>query len=231
MNTLFMILAFFCQDCRNANYLTIEKEHEKALSLLQITRPTATNYKEYCYLRAVNYFALNKKKEAETWITKYNDSFNEGTRRYDTLIYIMEQNIVSWKDGDLADIERDMRISRSRLETAKAGTKTQEIQKQIIEKLDKLIKEKENEQNKQQASNSLPMPGEAEIKPMEESRISGGKGEGKFDEKKFRDYAKSWGSLPPAKRAAVLREIEQEVPKKYRILVEDYLKSLSRTNK
>jgi hypothetical protein len=236
MITAFYVLNFLCLfgvDTTEAKRLTTDKYYAKSTEVLKYVRPTAENYKEYCFLQAANYFALNDKENCEKWLAKYSDSFNSSTRRYDVLTAIMEEDITKWKNGDLFDIERDMRNSVTRLETSSGGKETQRIQQQIVDKLNKLIEEEENK-NKQSgnadANSPLPTP-ESQPQPQQDSVIQGGSGAGVTAEKLLKQYAGKWGDLPPEKREAVIKEIEMSIPKKYAPFVEEYMRAANRYRK
>ena len=60
---------------------------------------------------------------------------------------LMHFDMVSWQDKDLGWIARKMDNIERRLDLSRGGPKTQKLQKEVIARLDELIKEKEN-QNK-----------------------------------------------------------------------------------
>jgi len=51
------------------------------------------------------------------------------------------------------------------------------------------------------------------------------------DEKKLATLAKSWGTMPDKDRARAIMEITRDLPARYRVVIEDYFKSLSSTGK
>ena len=217
-------------------------DYEASLILLAAVKPNKDIYNEYCFLMAVNHFALNDKLGAEKWIKAINDTFEPLQRRHASLVFLMEEDIKHWKEGDLNDIERDMRKSADRLNNAQAGDKTQVVQKQIVDKLDKLIKEQEDKAAAAAAAANAPKgpdgkplpqppgaaPGQQPNQPAADSVVMGGKGEGKVDEKKLRQYAENWGTLPPAQRAKVVEEITRDLPPKYKPMIDEYFKALNR---
>lgn len=52
-------------------------------------------------------------------------------------------------------------------------------------------------------------------------------GKGVVDEKKLREYADKWGTMPERERAKAITEITKDLPARYRVVIEDYFKSLS----
>lgn len=162
--------------------------------------------------------------------------------RYRMVATLMFFDIQSWsKDPkDLANIGRLMDNSGRRLELAKGGTQTQDIQKRIVFRLDEKIKELEKKQQggggggggsgEGQCPSGGPPGGGAtqSSSPAGDSTIMGGSGPGKVDEKKLRHYADVWGKLPAAERAKAVQEITRDLPPKFKPMIEDYFKSLNR---
>jgi hypothetical protein len=56
----------------------------------------------------------------------------------------------------------------------------------------------------------------------------GGEGKGLVTEKKLRQVAENWGSLPPMERAKVVQEVTRDIPAKYKPMVDEYFKALNR---
>ena len=52
----------------------------------------------------------------------------------------------TWKDKDLGAVARKMKVVEDRLDLARGGPETQKKQKEIVARLDELIKELENKQ-------------------------------------------------------------------------------------
>ncbi len=57
----------------------------------------------------------------------------------------------------------------------------------------------------------------------------GGAGRGTVDEKKLREFAEKWGTMPEKERAKAISEITKDLPARYRVVIEDYFKALSST--
>jgi hypothetical protein len=58
----------------------------------------------------------------------------------------------------------------------------------------------------------------------------GGSGPGNVDEKKLRQIAEEWGSLPPEKRAKIVEDITRDLPAKYKPMIDEYFKALNRVH-
>lgn len=48
-----------------------------------------------------------------------------------------------------------------------------------------------------------------------------------MDEKKLKQYAEKWGTLPAAERQKLVQEITRDMPAKYKPMIEQYFKSLN----
>jgi hypothetical protein len=143
---------------------------------------------------------------------------------------------------DLSNITRLMDNSGRRLELARGGEKTQDIQKKIVFRLDELIKDLENKNKPGQGQangGNCPNggtpgngpPGGNTVQPSSpagDSVIMGGSGSGKIDEKQLRQIAETWGSLPPDKRAKIEAELTRDLPPKYELMIKEYFNSLNR---
>ena len=57
----------------------------------------------------------------------------------------MALDMVAWKDKDLGSIARKMDNIERRLDLSRGGPKTQKLQKEVVARLDELIKEMENQ--------------------------------------------------------------------------------------
>jgi hypothetical protein len=97
--------------------------------------------------KAVAEHALMKAREANTTIVRLLDDVTDAPERYKMVAALMVFDIMSWKDKDLGSIARKMDNIERRLDLSRGGPKTQKLQKEVVARLDELIKEKEN-QNK-----------------------------------------------------------------------------------
>jgi hypothetical protein len=229
-NYLFSIfLSFFNVDV--AMKLATVGDYDTSNVILNKTKLTKENSGQYLFLKAANAYALNKKQDALKWLDLLENSFEEIPVRYRNLGYLMEMEIKGWSLEDLGDIGRDMRISKDRLRTGKGGGKTQKVQQDIIAKLDKLIKNKEDQNNQaeQQAKQAAEDKAKANQSPTPaiEEIIASTQGKGTVDEKKLKVIAESWGTMPPKQRAKVIMDLTKDLPARYRVVIEDYFKALS----
>jgi len=226
-----------------AKSLSVKRVYEEALAALTVARPEeAVDPSAYFFYKAVAEHALIKKEQATRSITRLLDDVTDAPDRYKMVATLMFFEMQNWSPDpkDLANIEKLMDNSGRRLDLARAGKETQEIQKKIVFRLDEIIKEAENKQKQQGQCNGGNCPNGScpggqsggnttqPSNPANDSVIMGGAGAGKVDDKKLRQYAEQWGTLPPDKRAEIVNETTRDLPAKYKPMIEDYFKSLNR---
>ena len=64
---------------------------------------------------------------------------------------------------------------------------------------------------------------------MQDSNIATNGGPGKVDEKKLKELAEVWGKLPEKDRAKAMMELTKDLPPRYRQVIEDYFKTLAKS--
>ncbi|MCI0459152.1 MAG: hypothetical protein L0Z62_19520, partial [Gemmataceae bacterium] len=108
-----------------------------------------------------------------------------------------------------------------RLDLARGGPQTQKQQREVILRLDELIKELENKAKQQQQGSSpnggscpdgsQPQPGQQgganPTRPMEKSQIATNGGSGRVDPARLRKLAEGWGKMNEAQRAQAMQEV------------------------
>ena len=219
--------------------LTNARVYEESLEALTQVKPEDTvEPGTHLFHKAVAEHALIKNDDAMRSIVRLLDDVSEAPDRYKMLATIMLIDMGNWKrdEKDLANIKRLMDNSERRLTQARGGKVTQDIQKKIVFRLDELIKEKEQQAKGNSNGGSCPnggegnSPGAGSKTPKSgapDSTIMGGSGEGKVDEKKLKEFAEKWGTMPEKDRARAIVEITKDLPARYRVVIEEYFKSLS----
>lgn len=225
-----------------AKALAGKRIYEEALEALRGVRPEeAVDPGAYFFYRAVTEHALIQKDAASISVARLLDDVVDLPDRYRVVATLMLFDMQAWsKDAkDLANIGRLMDNSGRRLDLARGGPQTQEIQKKILFRLDEAIKEMENQATKPGNCNGGQCPNGGQPKsgdnitpngPAADSVIMGGGGKGTVDEKRLRKLSEEWGKLPAAERAKAVQEITRDLPPKYRPMIEEYFKSLNRLN-
>lgn len=148
--------------------------------------------------------------------------------RYRIPAEAMRRDLAALEPNSLSHIARRMSDVERRLQLAEADQQLLEIERGIIESLEKLL-EKLEEMRKQQQQNQASsggMQSSQSIQPASESRLLGGRGEGRVTK---RDIGSSsgWGDLPPKEREKALQEIGRQFPPHYRKVVEEYFRRLA----
>jgi hypothetical protein len=224
-----------------------KKVYEEALDALNAvsTPELAVDPSAFYFFKAVSEHATMRREPAAGSIVKLLDDVTDAPDRYKMVATLMFFEMQNWSADpkDLSNITRLMDNSGRRLELARGGDTTQDIQRKIVFRLDELIKEMENK-NKPGAGQcnggncpnggapgSQPGGGTTQpSQPAPDSTIMGGSGEGKVDERKLRQIAEEWGGLPAEKRAKIVEDITRDVPAKYKPMIDEYFKSLNRVH-
>lgn len=224
-----------------AKALSSRRIHEEALDVLRLIRkpdqvvdPAAY----FCY-RAVAEHALLAKEDAVRSATVLLEDVGDAPDRYQAMAVLMLVDMSQWKEKDLGEIARKMSNIERRLELVRGGPQTQKMQKEVVARLDEIIKKIENDQQGggQTPPSAEPPPGEQEpkpgqpqgptAKPMDDSKRADTRGRGDDGNERLRQIADIWGTLPPKERAKVIAELSRDLPPTYRDLVEKYFKKLA----
>ncbi|OWK44309.1 hypothetical protein [Fimbriiglobus ruber] len=226
-----------------AKSLAGRRVYEEALEAIKGVAPEQlVDPAGFYFYKAVAEHALIQREAAVLSLARLLDDVSDLPDRYRVVATLMFLDIQNWPrdDKDLSNITKLMDNSGRRLDLARGGQKTQDIQKKIVFRLDEKIKELEN-QSKNKSGQSAnggacpnggqPGPGGANpSSPMETANIATNGGPGAVDEKKLRSYQEVWGKLPEAERKKVISEIVRDYPPKFKPMIEDYFRSLNRMN-
>ncbi len=212
--------------------------YEEALDVLRNISPEQTvDPSSYFFHRAVAEHATIKRDEATRSIVRLIDDVTDAPDRYKMLASIMFVDMQSWSrdDKDLGNIARLMDNIERRLELARGGEQTQEIQKKVVFRLDELIKEMENQCKGNCKGNcpgggSCDKPGSGQgPNPMQDSFGGSNGGAGTVDNKQLKNLQENWVKMPEHERAKAMMELTKDLPPKYRVVIEEYFKSLARS--
>jgi hypothetical protein len=210
-----------------ARHLSNRRIHEEALAILNAMSPEQTvDPAAYLFHRAVCEHALLKKDEANRTIVRLIQDANDSPERYKTVGALMLLDMQTWKK-DLGNVARLMDNSERRLEIARGGPQTQKIQREVIARLDELIKEMENKAKKSSGGGgggggagdpnggSCPDGGSSgnngganPKSPMQDSQIATNGGTGRVDIARLNKLTEGWGKMSPAERARAMQEVQ-----------------------
>ena len=141
-------------------------------------------------------------------------------RRYLVVADLLAGRLETLEKEKLDGVAHDMRDLRRRLELDQTGQPTQELEADILRRLDAMIEQMEQQQQSPSGGSGESQQPDA---PAPDSTPMGGKGEGKVGERNFSNKG-SWGNLPPKEREKALQELGREFPPHYRDVVEEYFR-------
>ncbi len=221
------------------------KAYEESLAAAKLSTPEhLSDPAGYYFYRAVAEHALMQRDPAAVSIARLLDDVQDVPDRYRVVATLLFFDLQSWAkdEKDLANIGRLMDNSGRRLELARGGKETQDIQKKIVFRLDEKIKELEAKA-KGQGQGQPGQPGQGQCPsgapgqgpgsntpsaPQDDSRGGKNGGDGQVDPKKLRNYEAVWGTLPAAERTKIAQDFVRDMPPKFKPMIEDYFRSLNR---
>jgi hypothetical protein len=129
-----------------AKALSGRRVYEEALEALDAVKPEqVVDPAAYLFHKAVAEHSLTRAREASNTIVRLLDDVSDTPERYKTVAALMVFDMMTWKDKDLGSIARKMDNIERRLDLSRGGPKTQKLQKEVVARLDELIKELENQ--------------------------------------------------------------------------------------
>jgi hypothetical protein len=223
-----------------AKSLSNRRIYEEVLDTLEGVKPEqVVDPGTLLFHKAVAEHALMKSREANNTIVRLLDDVADAPERYKMVAALMVFDMMTWKDKDLGAIARKMDNIERRLDLSRGGPKTQKLQKEVIARLDELIKEKENQGggggggNGGNCPNGGQQPGNTPNNttqpsgPQNDSNGGNGSGPGNVDPKRLKELADVWGKLPEKDRAKAMAELTRDMPPRYREVIEKYFKKLA----
>jgi hypothetical protein len=225
-----------------AKGLTNRKVYEEALQTLALFKADQViDPASFLFHKAVAEHGLMLKRDADESIARLLDDVPTAPERYKIVAALMHFDMVNWSDKDLAAIARKMDLVQRRLDLVRGGKKTQTIQKEIVARLDELIKELENQNDPDSQNGGGSSPGGKQngksgskpsnnirsTSPQQDSMPGNGSGPGEVDKQKIEELAKVWGKLPQREREANIRELTRTMPPRYAEVIREYFRRLS----
>jgi hypothetical protein len=132
-----------------ARTLSNRRVHEEGLEVLKLFRPEqVVDPSGYLFHRAVCEHALLERDQAGRTISRLLTEALDSPERYKTVSALMLLDMQTWKEKDLGAVARKMGNIERRLDLVRGGPVTQKLQKDVIARLDELIKELENKAKK-----------------------------------------------------------------------------------
>jgi hypothetical protein len=178
------------------------------------------------------------KESADTSIDKLLVDVLDAPERYRMVAALMHFDMLTWQDKDLGWIARKMGNIQRRLDLKRGGRKTQKQQKEVLVRLDEMIKEIENQQKGSGSGNGGACPGSPDDgdggqnnpsnNPQKDSKGGAMPGSGQVTNKRVKEIAEVWGTLPERERAQAMVELTRGMPAKDRMVIEEYFKQLQK---
>jgi hypothetical protein len=129
-----------------AKALCNRRVFEEALEAMRLVKSDqVVDPAAYYFHRAVAEHGLGLKDEAGRSIIAVIEDVADAPARYKDLSILMLYDMQSWRDKDLGWVARKMDNIERRLELARGGPKTQKMQKEVVARLDEIIKQLENQ--------------------------------------------------------------------------------------
>jgi len=228
--------------------LVCRKVYEEALKALEALKPEqVVDPASFLFFKAVAEHGLMLKKDANETIARLLDDVPTAPERYKMVAHLMHFDMVSWQDRTVLDklstIGRKMDNIQRRLALERGGKKTQKQQKEVVVRLDELIKELENMSNSDSQcpnggncpsggqakapSNGTPGSNTQASSPQQDSNGGNGSGPGQIDAKRLKELAEVWGKLPARDREANIVNLTRDMDPRYREIIQEYFRRVS----
>jgi hypothetical protein len=233
-----------------AKALSNRRIYEESLETLKTVRAEmVVDPAAYFFHRAVAEHALIHKAEAEKSINRLLDDVADAPERYKRVAGLMYADMAGWKEKmDLGHIGRLMGNVERRLDLARGGPQTQKTEREIIHRLDEIIKQLEKQQQggggggggganggacPGGSSGDGNQPGNTNnpSSPQKDSMGGTNGGPGNVNGKDLRNTAENWGKLPPKERTSAKQDMVRTLPTTNRQQIEDYGKKISQVEK
>ncbi len=197
---------------------------EEALEQLGGLRPTeVVAPAELLFYQGVTYHRMLNKDDGLKVINQLLDGAETSPRRYIAVAYLMQADLNSLEEETLDHIARRMEDIERRFKLGRAGPKVRKVENGVIDSLDKMIKKMEDEQNKQNQSQSNSLQS---TRPAEQSTPAGGQAPGEVTKKDI-GHKSGWGDMPPKDREEALQHMGRDFPPHYRDAIEEYFRKLA----
>jgi hypothetical protein len=232
-----------------ARALSQRRAHDEALEALkQVKAEQVVDPASYLFYRSLSEHALLMKADASKTIFRLIEDVSGSPERYKTVAALMLLDMQTWKEKDLGAVGRKMNVIKDRLEIAKGGPQTQKLQKEVIMRLDEIIKELENKQKQKQGGGGggggdpngggCPSGGEGNqpgspgglnppSSPAQDAGIAGGQSTGRVDAAKMKRLVEQWGVLPPKEREQALQKLTENLSPRHREAIENYFRNIA----
>lgn len=206
-------------------WLARHQMYDESLQLLeQLKIEDVLDPAALLYYRGLMQHQLLKPKECIETLKQLQENSAALPRRYSVLAKLMMADMQRLEKDSLDEISRMMNDVGRRTSLFRSGKRVRTQEEEVLEKLDKLIKDLEAKQKQMQLAQGT-APAQPASPAQQEQRASG-KGSGEVRSKRQNDGGQ-WGNLDPAQRDAALAEMSRDLPPHYRSVIEEYFRKLA----
>jgi hypothetical protein len=125
---------------------------EVQLTLQVVKAENVVDPAVYFFTKAVAEYSLMARPEASAAILRLLEDVDQAPERYRMVAALMELDMRTWQEDDLGWVSRKMNVIADRLDINRGGSKTRRMQKEVLVRLEEMVKERENQQKQQQQS-------------------------------------------------------------------------------
>lgn len=225
MTYLFLLLTLFSSfnDCHKQ--LVRSERYEQAIAMEKLCKPNS----DFLYHKAIAHWKVKNYEMADMAIHR-GLSNGDLPERYRVTLELMESE-ASARDAEnkMLDIATDMDVLERRLRLAQGGKQTQDLQREVVRKLDEEIKKLEDQV--QQANATVGGGQQKSQAPSGDSKIMNGAGPGEVENKKMVMTPDVWGKMPPKEKVKALEAVNRQLPPHIREAAEGFSKALQKGGK
>ncbi|HYO25618.1 MAG TPA: hypothetical protein VEQ85_11805 [Lacipirellulaceae bacterium] len=190
------------------------------LSLDEVVDPASV-----LFYRMIAHQQLVQPDEARAALVQLLEHKDALPQRFQQVAQLLERDLSSLSDESLDHIARRMSDIRRRLAYGRTGEHVQEIERGVVQSLDRKIKQLEQQQQQQQSQAQA--SGQSQpSQPMQDSRLQGMSAPMHAEPRGIGEKS-GWGDLPPREREQALQQIGREFPAHYRDIIEQYFRELA----
>jgi hypothetical protein len=210
-----------------ARALTLRQVYEEALEVFRlIDAKDVVDPASYFFHRAVCEHGLMLQKDAEASVASLLGDVAEAPEGYRNVAALMNYDMDTWQEKDLAWVARKMENVQRRLALGRGGKQTRRMQREVLVRLEELIKEMEKPDGPVDPNN--PRPGDQVRPPKDTFTPPVPKTPGevlKHLEGKGSDW---YIKMPEKERAKVRAEMMKGFPANDRAVIERYFRELEK---
>jgi hypothetical protein len=209
-------------------WLAQQRMHDEALAQLEgITIEQVVDPASLLFYQSVGYHRLLDKEKCLPAVSKLLENKDNIPRRYSALAELMQTDLKPLKEDSLDEIARLMDDVQRRLELGRAGQRVRTQEKQVVDKLDKIIEELEKQAKQGGGGGGGAASGGGKpSSPQNDSMGGDNRGPGNVDNKPIGNKS-GWGNLPEKQRREALQQISKEFPSHFREVIEEYFRRLA----